>query len=215
MTPSAQSYREIQLTQGQVALVDLEDYDRINQWKWCAMWVESSYCFYAVRAAIRRDAPGKRFTQCMHREVMGLTCGDKSEVDHIKTLETLNNLRSNLRLASRTQNANNRPLQQNNTSGHKGINWYPPLQKWRVRTKIHGVEKHVGYFIEWIDAIGAQEKATLAGCGEFANFDSKPKRLTRQQIVDQRHLVLNLEDVALKQIYQTPEGENSSEPPIE
>lgn len=209
MTPSAQSYREIPLTQGQVALVDLEDYERINHWKWCAMWTDAGSCFYAVRAALRRDVKDKRFLQCMHREVMGLYYKDPLEIDHIKTTETLNNRRVNLRFATRIQNSANRPLQSNNTSGHKGINWYAPLQKWRVRIKINGTEKHVGYFIEWLDAVAAQEQATLRACGEFANFESKPIRLTRQQTLDQPHLVLNSEVEVLSQISPIHEDENS------
>jgi hypothetical protein len=30
--------KELELTQGQVALVDDIDYDYLSQWKWCAAW---------------------------------------------------------------------------------------------------------------------------------------------------------------------------------
>ena len=40
--------KEIQLTQGKVALVDDDIYEELNQWKWCAY--RYGHLFYAGRA---------------------------------------------------------------------------------------------------------------------------------------------------------------------
>lgn len=42
--------KEIPLTQGQVALVDDEDFERVNAFKWCAKWHSKTKSFYAVRS---------------------------------------------------------------------------------------------------------------------------------------------------------------------
>ena len=43
--------KKILLTQNQVALVDDQDYDWLNQWKWCA--IQGRYTFYAMRKALK------------------------------------------------------------------------------------------------------------------------------------------------------------------
>ena len=69
--------KEIQLTQGKVALVDDEDYERVNQFKWHAH--RNGNTVYAKRnIAIN----GKWKIQLMHRFIMGDTLG-KSQIDHI------------------------------------------------------------------------------------------------------------------------------------
>lgn len=45
-----------------------------------------------------------------------------NEIDHINGVKSDNRI-DNLRLATRSQNASNRPIQSNNTSGHIGITW--------------------------------------------------------------------------------------------
>ena len=45
--PLDQSYRLIPLTQGQNAIVDVEDFEWLDQWNWCAQWTGRH--FYAVR----------------------------------------------------------------------------------------------------------------------------------------------------------------------
>ena len=42
--------KEIQLTQGKVALVDNEDYDFLMQWKWCVKNMQGR--FYACRGCV-------------------------------------------------------------------------------------------------------------------------------------------------------------------
>jgi len=56
--------KEIELTQGQVALVDDIDYEYLIQWKWCAHWFRNGF-----RAS--RNSPkvnGKKKTILMHTQ---------------------------------------------------------------------------------------------------------------------------------------------------
>jgi len=41
--------KTIELTQGQVAIVDDEDYEYLSQWNWQAAWQKNIKSFYAVR----------------------------------------------------------------------------------------------------------------------------------------------------------------------
>ena len=59
--------KEIQLTQGQVALVDDADFERLNQFKWHA--VKGRNTFYAYRHSPMIN--GERHTIQMHHEVIG------------------------------------------------------------------------------------------------------------------------------------------------
>lgn len=69
--------KEIALTLGLVALVDDEDYEWLNGYKWCAHWSSSAQVFYAMRTAyFVIDGKRKQRTIIMHREILGLEYGD-------------------------------------------------------------------------------------------------------------------------------------------
>lgn len=82
----------------------------------------------------------------------------EQEIDHINK-NTCDNRLQNLRLATRTQNNQNRKKFSNNSSGHTGIRWHKKDQLWNAYI---GVDKKLiflgGYqIIE--DAISARKKA--------------------------------------------------------
>lgn len=156
------SYRLIRLTQGQIAKVDAEDFDRINQWKWCAHWDRKARSFRAERG--RRDN-GKTVYVSMAREVMGHPEG--LEVDH-RFHDTLDNRKSQLRIATHAQNCHNQRRRRDNSSGHKGVCWVPSIGKWRVRITLHGKRKLIGEYLDKGDATAAAKNAAEEMHGEFA-----------------------------------------------
>ena len=81
--------KKIPLTQDQFAIVDNKDFEWLNQYKWFARWEPHTQGFYAVRHS--KTINGKRYMISMAREILGLKCGDKRQVDHINH-NTLNNL---------------------------------------------------------------------------------------------------------------------------
>ncbi len=93
--------REIQLTQGQVALVDSEDYERLNQFKWYASKQGKGKKFYAVRCIDTRHKDGKYKKIWLHREVMN--CPDGMVVDHLSGVG-LDCRRSNLEVVTPFEN---------------------------------------------------------------------------------------------------------------
>jgi len=80
------------------------------------------------------------------------------EIDH-KDQNKSNNRIDNLRCCSHAQNAQNPKLSVKNTSGHRGVMWYKPLQKWAAYIRRDGKRKHLGYFDDINDAIAARLKA--------------------------------------------------------
>ena len=110
--------KEIKLTRNQIALVDDEDFDRLSQFKWHVSktgFKKENYTWYAVRTKVTT----KHETIFMHREVLGLT-GKPERIDHADH-NGLNNQKSNLRIATLSQNQANRRLLPNNKTGFKGV----------------------------------------------------------------------------------------------
>jgi hypothetical protein len=107
--------KEIPLTQGQIALVDDEDFEYLNQWKWYASRNKGRHTYYAVREV---RANGKRGTSCMHRVIMKAEKGQ--EVDH-KDMDGLNNQKHNLRITDCFGNQQNRNKHPDNQCGYKGV----------------------------------------------------------------------------------------------
>jgi hypothetical protein len=133
--------REIKLTQGQVALVDDEDYDFLSQWKWYAWWNKGTGSFYAVRN-IRTEAARRR-KMYIHRMLMGLEPGDKRCVDHRNGL-TLDNRRSNLRIVTSRQNHQNRWTHREGKL--VGACFHKRENKWISQIAVNGKHHHLGYF---------------------------------------------------------------------
>lgn len=91
--------KKIKLTQGKYALVDNEDFKRLNKWHWQADKYKKLR-YYAIRGTERLGVRRKIY---MHREILGLKYGNKFEADHINH-NTLDNRRKNLRKCTHQEN---------------------------------------------------------------------------------------------------------------
>jgi hypothetical protein len=89
------------------------------------------------------------------------------EIDHINGDPTDNRI-VNLRLATPSQNAANRGLRANNTSGIKGVSWSKRSQRWLVHVTYEGAIYHLGLYDRIEDAKEAREKAADYLHGKFA-----------------------------------------------
>lgn len=115
--------KEIKLTRGQVTLVDDEDYEYLNQWKWVAVPVKNNpNNFYAARGIYQGrntdGSYGKIKRQWMHRLI--LKAQDGIEVDH-KNRYGLDNQKCNLRESTREQNMQNTSCRKGGSSKYKGV----------------------------------------------------------------------------------------------
>jgi len=153
--------REILLTQDKVALVDDEDYEKLNQYKWHAD--KDKTTFYARRTTY---CDGKQINVKMHRFIMNVSRG--IEVDH-RDFDGLNNQKYNLRTATRfNNNCNKKKYGKGSTSQYKGVGYYPRYKKWLARIGLNGKRKCLGYFDDEIEAAKAYDRAAIIHFGEFA-----------------------------------------------
>lgn len=80
------------------------------------------------------------------------------QIDHINR-DPLDNRWDNLRASTHVVNGRNQSVSAANTSGYTGVGWYKSREKWRVKIKIHGKERTVGYYETIVDAVAARMRA--------------------------------------------------------
>jgi HNH endonuclease/AP2 domain len=153
----------IKLTQGQVALVDDEDYEKLSAFKWHAYFDPDIKSFYSKRNSLTVN--GKRHSIIMHREIIHAVAGES--VDHINH-DTLDNRRENLRICSNVQNFSNRKMRSDNTSGFKGVSWEKKSRKWKAQLRVNKKIIYSGYFNTAIEAAEVYDREAISVCGEFA-----------------------------------------------
>ena len=95
------------LTRGQEAIVDDVDFYELSKVKWQAEYNAATRSFYAVRSIPHPQRNNKQTIERMARRIMGLSFGDRRQVDHINH-NTLDNRRDNLRIVTARENSENR-----------------------------------------------------------------------------------------------------------
>jgi hypothetical protein len=149
--------KEIKLTKDKFAIVDDEDYEWLNQWKWFSHKSE-----YAVRN-IRKN--GKRNMLFMHSVILNPPNG--MFTDHINR-NKLDNRRCNLRICTKSQNTINSRTRSDNKSGIKGVCWKKDNHKWVAQISHLGGSRHIGYYKNKQDAANAYASKAREIFGEFA-----------------------------------------------
>lgn len=160
--------KEIQLTKGYTAIVDDEDFERINAFKWRVL--PSGDNLYGSRTEQKNK---KKSNILMHRLILGIT--DKSiKIDH-KNGNGLDNRKENLRSSTRNQNARNLTRKRsNNTSGYRGVSFEKYSGKWMAYIYVEGKQKKLGRYLDQLDAAKAFDKAAKELFGEYCgklNFE--------------------------------------------
>lgn len=126
---------------------DLEDYNKIKKYYWII------------------DKDGYVVTQCkeysklrMHRLIMDVLDIREIEIDHISRIRH-NNRKSNLRYCDDKENARNRSIQSNNTSGTVGVCYNKQNNKWRSYIKLFDKQINLGSYKDINKAIEIRELA--------------------------------------------------------
>ena len=154
--------KEIPLSKGKVAIVDNEDFEWLNQWKW--------HCLspgYAARHNRICEWHGKRKMVLMHREVLHTPEGMCT--DHING-DKLDNRHENLRICDHSKNGANAKAR-NGKSGYRGVCWHKQRKKWTASIRFNYKTNYLGLFVNLIDAAKAYDKKAKELFGEFANLN--------------------------------------------
>lgn len=149
--------KSIPLSKGKFTLVDDEDFEKTNKYKW---HINNMY-------AARTTWPSHKHVY-MHRYIMGVKAGQ--EVDHING-DKLDNRKENLRIASHSENGKNQVKPKNNTSGFKGVTRNKYKGNWIAQIKINGKHLSLGRFDDIQEAARAYDDAARKYFGEFAKLN--------------------------------------------
>jgi hypothetical protein len=146
-----------------VALVDDEDYEKMDNIGWCVL------VWKGKPAYARRRIDGKETR--MHRFLMGVT-DTNVQVDHING-NGLDNRKCNLRIATNAQNQMNVRKNPKRSKGsiYKGVCGSLNRKKWKAFCTINRVRYMLGTFTNEKDAARAYNKFAKETFGEFARLN--------------------------------------------
>jgi hypothetical protein len=139
-------------------VVDLADLELVSQFRWWAK--PGRHATYVVTQAGHKSPE-----VFLHRLIMGPPV--RVKVDHIDH-DGLNNSRSNLRLATDSQNRGNSRNLHGGSSQYKGVAWIKSERCWRAYIRVNNKATTLGRFAVEEDAARAYDAAALAAWGEFA-----------------------------------------------
>lgn len=154
--------KKIKLYSGRFAKVDDCDFDKLSKFTWS---IDASG--YAKRFCGKRD---KQKAIYMHKVVLIPRTGYVS--DHINR-DKLDNRRCNLRLATITQNNQNRGPIPNSSSKYKGVSWDKRRGIWSAKIRHSGKPHWLGYFKSEKEAAKAYDLQAKKYHGKFAYLNFK------------------------------------------
>lgn len=152
--------KQIKLTRGKFTLVDDEDFEELNKYKW--------YYGDPYVKGFYQSLDGVKHSIYLHRLILDVK--DRHiVVDHINN-DKLDNRKENLRACTQSQNCANSSKCTDNLSGYKGV-YLSRGKYWIARITYHRKLMHLGIFPTKEEAAIAYNKAALKYFGEFVKLN--------------------------------------------
>ena len=173
------TYKEIPLSMGKVALVDTEDYELLSSMPW--HYTKSTNTGYARNTGIGKES------LYMHNFLMKTPKG--MQTDHIDG-NGLNNRKANLKIVTYSENQQKAQLRVDNKSGIKGISFHKKQKVWMAHKKINNKNNFLGSFKDKNDAINAYnnfcdlEPQTLSSSESLRLLDLEEKMAKLLKIIN-------------------------------
>jgi hypothetical protein len=149
---------QIPLTPHGIALVDEEDFECVNRYKWRLQ----------PNGYVARTEHKSNSCLYLHRFLMNAQPG--TEVDH-RDRDPLNNQKENLRFATSTQQKRNTRKRTGATSRFKGVCWDKQKSKWMVRIYVNSKPVFLGYRDDEIVAARLYDSEAKKQFGGYANLN--------------------------------------------
>jgi len=156
--------KEIVLSNGNKAIVDDEDFDKVSQIPWY------EHEGYAKSKKYLGVIDGKKRSKwfSMHGLIMNTAPG--MHTDHVNG-NKLDNRRCNLRICTSSQNLMNARPYAGSSSKYKGVYLNKKAKKWRAYITLNKVRKHIGTFNCEKEAAAAYNREAIKLFGEFARIN--------------------------------------------
>jgi len=154
--------KQIELSQGRVAIVDDEDFEWLSKWKW--HYIRRGKTGYAERRISSKPPRVIHMHVAIIRRYKHWKHG--CEVGHRNTCDC-DNRKKNLRLTARGGQRANQGKRTDNTSGIPGVHWYERRGKWIAYINANKRRDYLGYFEKFEDAVTARHKAEIKYFGEY------------------------------------------------
>lgn len=150
-------------------LVDDENFERLNQWKW-----HMGSRGYSIRSHYYAKENKWKVVR-MATEVMKISGNWKANklIDHINR-NKLDNRKCNLRMVTASQNAINSKMFSTNTSGYRGVSFQPKANlsnPWTAYMHFSGKKMHLGYYKTKTEAAKAYDNKAIELYGKFARLN--------------------------------------------
>lgn len=114
--------------------IDIEDIEKIKNYKWAIRKTREGIFYVQSKYFISTNT--KKTIQ-LHRLIMN--CPNNKVIDHINS-DPLDNRKSNLRICTSAENAQNKKVNKNNTSGYRGVCYDKNYNRWTGQVNVN--KKH-------------------------------------------------------------------------
>ncbi|MGH1233063.1 AP2/ERF family transcription factor [Bacillus toyonensis] len=149
--------KEIPLQDGSIALVDDEDYERINQFNWVIRWMNNSSVSIISAAIDSESIQLNRFILNIKNNEIPIKFLNNNRLDFRK---------ENLVLTNRKSISRSTKARRGSTSKYKGVSYEKQTKKWIAKISVNGKDKNLGRYLNEDDAAKAYNEAAICFYGE-------------------------------------------------